>query len=61
VGDLPVTLARCCAPEHLQPIAGYLTLGRGVTIHHADCATLLRMLKQKPQRHLQAQWADKLD
>ena len=31
VGDLPITLARCCGPMRPQPIAGYLTLGRGVT------------------------------
>jgi GTP pyrophosphokinase len=61
VGDLPITLARCCAPVRPQPIRGYLTLGRGVTIHRADCASLSRMLKQKPQRHLQVEWADGQD
>src|SRR5690606_7926490 len=35
VGDLPITLARCCAPIRPNPIRGYLTLGRGVTIHRA--------------------------
>lgn len=57
VGDLPITLARCCAPIRPQPIRGYLTLGRGVTIHNADCAALARMLRQKPQRLLQVEWA----
>src|SRR5262249_43117574 len=33
IGDLPMTLARCCGPLRPQPIAGYVTLGRGVTIH----------------------------
>jgi GTP pyrophosphokinase len=61
VGDLPITLARCCAPVRPQPIRGYLTLGRGVTIHRADCAALSRMLKQKPQRHLQVDWAESVD
>jgi len=36
---------------------GYLTLGRGVTIHRADCQGLLRMVKQKPQRLLQVDWS----
>jgi GTP pyrophosphokinase len=58
VGDLPITLARCCAPMRPQPIRGYLTLGRGVTIHLAGCAGLARMVKQKPQRLLQVEWSD---
>ena len=45
MGDLPITLARCCAPVRPQPIRGYLTLGRGVTIHRADCAGLSRMVR----------------
>ncbi|MGC4027997.1 MAG: HD domain-containing protein [Steroidobacteraceae bacterium] len=61
VGDLPITLARCCAPIRPQPIRGYLTLGRGVTIHRADCATLSGMLRQKPQRLLQVEWAARSD
>jgi len=57
VGDLPITLARCCAPVRPEPIRGYLTLGRGVTIHRADCAGLARMVKQKPQRLLEVEWS----
>jgi len=57
VGDLPITLARCCAPVRPESIRGYLTLGRGVTIHRADCQGLLRMVKQKPQRLLQVDWS----
>ena len=57
VGDLPITLARCCAPVRPQPIRGYLTLGRGVTIHRTDCPGLSRMLRQKPQRLLQVEWS----
>ena len=57
VGDLPITLARCCAPVRPEPIRGYLTLGRGVTIHRADCQGLARMVKQKPQRLLEVDWS----
>ena len=57
VGDLPITLARCCAPVRPEPIRGYLTLGRGVTIHRADCTGLSRMVRQKPQRLLQVDWS----
>ncbi len=58
VGDLAITLARCCAPMPPQPIRGYLTLGRGVTIHRADCPGLARMAKQKPQRLLHVEWIE---
>jgi GTP pyrophosphokinase len=57
VGDLPITLARCCGPMRPQPIAGYLTLGRGVTIHRAGCTGLARMLKAKPERELKVEWS----
>lgn len=57
VGDLPITLARCCGPMRPQPIAGYLTLGRGVTIHRAGCTALARMLKAKPERQLNVEWS----
>jgi GTP pyrophosphokinase len=56
VGDLPITLARCCAPIRPQPIVGYATLGRGVTIHRADCASFARMHAAVPQRVLQVEW-----
>lgn len=58
VGDLPITLARCCAPMPPQPIRGYLTLGRGVTIHQAECPGLARMARQKPQRLLHVEWTE---
>lgn len=57
VGDLPITLARCCAPLRPQPIIGYVTLGRGVTIHRAECASFLRMRAVKPERVLNVEWA----
>jgi GTP pyrophosphokinase len=57
VGDLPTTLARCCAPLRPQPIAGYVTLGRGVTIHRIDCPSLSRMRAMKPERVLNVEWS----
>jgi len=56
VGGLPITLARCCAPIRPQPIIGYVTAGRGVTIHRKDCPSLARMRAGKPQRILQVDW-----
>jgi GTP pyrophosphokinase len=56
VGDLMSTIARCCRPVPPELIAGYITLGRGVSIHRADCANLLRMRDAQPQRVLAVDW-----
>jgi GTP pyrophosphokinase len=58
VADLPISFARCCAPVKPQSIAGYATVGRGVTIHRADCAGLRRMSAARPDRLIAASWAD---
>jgi len=57
VGDLPITLARCCAPLRPQPIVGYITVGRGVTIHRRGCASFERMRTVRPDRVLHANWS----
>jgi GTP pyrophosphokinase len=57
VGDLPITLARCCAPLRPQAITGYVTLGRGVTVHRRDCPSLQRMAAHKADRVLQVEWS----
>jgi GTP pyrophosphokinase len=56
VGDLPTTRARCCAPLRPQPVTGYVTLGRGVTVHRSDCPSLQRMAALKPDRVLKVEW-----
>ncbi|MEZ5458496.1 MAG: bifunctional (p)ppGpp synthetase/guanosine-3',5'-bis(diphosphate) 3'-pyrophosphohydrolase [Steroidobacteraceae bacterium] len=56
VGDLPLTLARCCRPVRPEAIVGYVTLGRGVTVHAATCASLRRMQVQRPERVLAVRW-----
>jgi GTP pyrophosphokinase len=61
VGNLPITLARCCGPLRPQPIAGYVTFGRGVTIHRGDCAGLARMRAVKPERVLKVEWTSDVE
>ena len=56
VGNLLVQLARCCQPLPGEPIAGYLTRGRGVTVHRQNCPALLRLLATHPQRVLPVEW-----
>jgi GTP pyrophosphokinase len=58
VEDLPASFARCCAPVKPEPIAGYATVGRGVTIHRADCPGLQRMSASRPDRLIAANWTD---
>lgn len=56
VGNLLVQLARCCHPVAGEPIAGYITQGRGVTVHRADCASFRRMAATHPERVLPVEW-----
>jgi GTP pyrophosphokinase len=58
VADLPISFARCCAPVKPEPIAGYATVGRGVTIHRVDCPGLRRMSAARPDRLIAATWTD---
>ncbi len=56
VGNLLVQIARCCQPLPGEDIAGYLTRGRGITVHRADCAALQRLAAKQPQRVLPVEW-----
>jgi GTP pyrophosphokinase len=56
VGKLLTTLAGCCNPLPGESIAGYITLGRGVTIHRSDCNTLLQQLRAEPERIIEVDW-----
>jgi GTP pyrophosphokinase len=58
VEDLPISFARCCAPVKPEAIAGYATVGRGVTIHRVDCPGLTRMSAARPDRLIAAGWTD---
>ena len=56
VGNLLVQLARCCQPVAGEPITGYLTRTRGVTVHRADCPALARLSAAHPERVLPVEW-----
>ncbi len=57
-GDLkaPIKLVSCCRPVRGDAILGYVTRGRGVSIHQADCPNMKRFLREEPERCLSAMW-----
>ncbi|KQO29024.1 GTP pyrophosphokinase [Ectopseudomonas chengduensis] len=56
VGNLLTQMAGCCQPLPGDPIVGYITLGRGVTIHRQDCPTALQQTAREPERMIQVNW-----
>lgn len=56
VDQLMTQIARCCRPLPPEPIAGYITVGRGVSVHRRDCSNLLRLSDRNPGRVIQVHW-----
>jgi GTP diphosphokinase / guanosine-3',5'-bis(diphosphate) 3'-diphosphatase len=56
VDDVLVRLSKCCCPVPGDPIIGYVTIGRGVNVHRADCPNVARLNGTTPERILQVQW-----
>ena len=56
VDNLLVQVARCCQPLPGEPVDGYLTRARGVSVHRSDCASFLRLAAREPQRVLPVEW-----
>ena len=56
VGDLLCNFARCCRPVPPEPIVGYITLGRGVSIHRQDCGNFLGLNQRSPERIIEVGW-----
>ena len=53
--DVWVTLARCCTPVPRDPIVGFVTRGRGVSVHREDCPNV-DDLRRDPERLIAVQW-----
>lgn len=56
VGNLLCQMARCCKPVPGDEIMGYITLGRGVSIHRKDCLNIVRAKEHQQPRLIQAEW-----
>ncbi len=54
-GGLLTNLARCCNPVQGDSIIGYITRGRGVTVHRRDCSNVLNL---DPERLIAVEWGD---
>ncbi|HVS01824.1 MAG TPA: bifunctional (p)ppGpp synthetase/guanosine-3',5'-bis(diphosphate) 3'-pyrophosphohydrolase [Thermoanaerobaculia bacterium] len=56
--DLLATMAKCCSPLPGEEIVGYVTRGRGVSVHSVDCPNV-RNLLYNPEREIEVEWARK--
>ncbi|MCG0277521.1 MAG: bifunctional (p)ppGpp synthetase/guanosine-3',5'-bis(diphosphate) 3'-pyrophosphohydrolase [Thermanaeromonas sp.] len=56
VDNVVVRLAHCCNPLPGDAIIGYITRGRGVSVHRSDCPNILHHLKQEPERIIEVAW-----
>lgn len=56
IGNLLTHIARCCKPLPGEPIIGFITQGRGVTIHRKDCSTILQAAEKSRDRLIDVQW-----
>ena len=61
VGHLMSQLANCCKPVPGEPIMGYITQGRGVSVHKESCEQLQHLLSQHPERQIEVNWSDELN
>jgi GTP pyrophosphokinase len=55
IEDVLVRLAKCCTPVPGDPIVGYISLGKGITIHRDDCPNV-RALRRNPERFTPVEW-----
>jgi len=58
VGDLMCSFARCCRPVPPEAIVGYITQGRGVSIHRQDCGNYLSLNQRHPERVVEINWGE---
>ncbi len=56
VGQLLTQIAQCCRPVPPEPIAGFITRGRGVSIHREDCGNLAHLASRHPERLIDVSW-----
>lgn len=55
--DVLVRLSRCCTPVPGDDILGFVTKGRGVSVHRADCANAVTLVEDEPTRMIDVEWS----
>ncbi len=58
VGNLMTHFAGCCKPLPGDAIVGYITVGRGVSIHRQDCSKMLQLQSIEPERVIETDWGN---
>ena len=58
VGDMAVHFSKCCNPVPGDEIVGFITRGRGLSIHRTDCTNVMNLSEQERARLIPAEWAD---
>lgn len=61
VGNLMTNVANCCKPIPGDDIRGYITTGRGVTVHRSDCPNILRYQGLSPERVIVIEWGGRVE
>ncbi|QKS31460.1 MAG: bifunctional (p)ppGpp synthetase/guanosine-3',5'-bis(diphosphate) 3'-pyrophosphohydrolase [Candidatus Accumulibacter similis] len=61
VGRLLTQLAGCCKPAPPDPIVGFVTRGRGVSVHRADCSNFVHLRATHPERVIETTWGGSSD
>ena len=61
VGNLLTQLANCCQPVPYDSIVGFITRGKGVTIHRSDCSNMLNLREEEQERLIEVEWGDEAD
>jgi GTP pyrophosphokinase len=59
IDRLMTVLARCCKPAPPDLISGFVTKGRGVSIHRRECTSLAHMVRRFPERTISAEWGER--
>nr|WP_298248965.1 GTP diphosphokinase [uncultured Halomonas sp.] len=59
VGNLKTSMANCCHPVPGESIVGFITQGRGVTVHREDCPNILQLQVDEPQRIIAVEWGER--
>ena len=59
VKNVDYALSKCCNPQPGDPIFGFVSVTKGIRIHHCDCPNALHMRERYPYRVIPARWKEK--